>query len=203
MATTTMTSRLIERLLQSEVGQKLQQEDREQRAAERERHLQAFAQLKKQAIAELPGLVALRGKAEQERTAALEAVRIAQQKFNAAFTRCQSRSTHFGDEIEKHKRALTSTCDPCIDQFVADLDREAEHLRHMAPETSMTYSKSVRNLGEIVRTTNRPRIVARLAAVVQARSVVQELKWSSLDGEPLKDRLAEIWVSLPRVEDPT
>jgi len=64
-------------------------------------------------------------------------------------------------------------------------------------ETMLTTSMAARSYGETVVRSNREKIVARLKAVRAARAAALELKVSDLNGEPLKDQLAELCASLP------
>jgi hypothetical protein len=193
---------LLNKLWESPLGQQLRQDEIEQAKAERQASLDAIPRLEKQALAELPALLAARDKAEQERTAALEYVRTAQAKFNQAFSVHQSRSTHYGSEIARHRLALEQSADPAIDRFLAKLDAEAERLVKLPSEVIHETSLNVRTYGEQITRTNRRSIVDRLAAVRASRVIVEARKYSAVEGEKLLDELAKIWVALPPIGEP-
>ena len=198
MATTTEAT-LIDRLMQSPLGQQIQREDAEQHAAARRGHIEALAALEKESLAKMPPLLAAREAADQERRAALEAVQVATERYYLAHGAVQTLSFRVDAERERHRRVLEQSAPAAIDSFLSDLEAELARLRKLSPDVFRTRSKLLRSLGEAVVVSNRDKIASRIKACVVARDAARELRHQAIEGDELTKRLGELWRSLPGI----
>ena len=195
----TTEARLFQRLLESPLGVQLRDEEVSQRAAERKAHIEAIAALEKAAAEKMPPLLAAREAADQERRAALEAVKVATEKFNLALGAVQTLSFRVDTERERHRAALEATAPEAIESFLNDLEREAQRLRKLTPDVSRTRSKLLRSLGEPVVVSNRDKIARKIKACVDARDAARELRHQAIEGNELTNRLRGLWQNLPGI----
>lgn len=192
-----MTATLLERIMQSSVGKKIQREEDDLISSQRESLVAQLADLEAEELKGAPKLQAAVEKAREARDKAKLALRGAEQQLQTAISASSRASGHFSQQRSDIERELWNTADPAIDEFVerlGDLLRQGRSWFQSWTETVQTAGGT-----KLVNRGNSLQVNARLAGIREAISQAEALKLKVVDD--VAGELVKIESAIPALEE--
>jgi hypothetical protein len=190
---------ILERLLTSPMGQKIEQDIAIERAAERRQLAEDLAGLQAEQLKELKRLGAIRDAATEKRKTAEAALKTATDTERAAANDVRRSSFGFDQRAAAMRRRLQELAAPLIAETVAQL-RDEPHRLHKEIASWGT-GRWITGVGQ-ERVSNWPSIQARAEAAREAIPEVEALVDLGLDDQAAAKRIDAIIARLPAVQRP-
>jgi hypothetical protein len=182
-------------------GRAAVQQQRAKQLAKRQGLVAELEAIRQRRDKETPPLRAVEAKARQKVDEAKEALKAAEDELSSARRKLWSVTNSLSGQEKKLCGELQATADPMIDEFIEEMQQDTDATRQI-PLTSNVDAGERNMVGRLFRGkvySNKPAILARLAAATAAIEAAQDLKLVATTHEEIDKRLQLLRAGLPMV----